>query len=659
MILHIRNSWLLILFWLLSACLVEPTQAASFLVKEKQTTQADSLAYGSRPGEEHRFWLDYDSQSLADFRPLFEGQEDPFVAPPSTTPLTHAVHARVQGEWRVTIIKDQGQKLLVSSLLIDPQVTFTLNDQQAVAEEEALSRELSLPVLVQVFQTGKVAALFFAKEQRSVTQGFVRAMLGITQMVLPDTRLPGSTWETEEEDSSGIYIAQYDKQEEFQQSQEAPKILSFRKRKLRYLPPVQELRPDEIFVEQLVVPTGQLTGTFNLKDGHLSTLIGSFVDTNVIAGKKVARSENRITLKHLKTSMISPTALAESQALADTYQQTGKTMPLFAEPEPEEAELAIQRSELGEDTVESLLKDLAQREASPQEGNSTSLYLKFKALVYLKPDVCPELGTLLKTAPPDSLTMGLLSGVFGEVGHAEAQRALVAAIEYRMENLNALLTLIPALGFVPVPIPEAEQLLRRIAEQSLERDIRTTAELALGNMTRNLSQVDSVRAKRMMEWMHTLLRGAKDDARREQLVLVLGNAGMPEAFPLIAPFLTNPSSSIRSAATLALRWIDHPDVDARLAQTLTTDRVGEVRLNAAMALSFRLVTSQTFQAQKTALLTDKNEKVRLQVLANIWNGRRQYPEVTDLVKEVAQKDTSKDVRQAAQELLNATGNVRS
>ena len=49
--------------------------------------------------------------------------------------------------------------------------------------------------------------------------------------------------------------------------------------------------------------------------------------------------------------------------------------------------------ELGEATADGLLDDLARAErAPPGEVNETALYLKFKALVFLRPELSARLG---------------------------------------------------------------------------------------------------------------------------------------------------------------------------------------------------------------------------------------------------------------------------
>ena len=84
---------------------------------------------------------------------------------------------------------------------------------------------------------------------------------------------------------------------------------------------------------------------------------------------------------------------------------------------------------------------------------------------------------------------------------------------------------------------------------------------------------------------------------------------------------------------------------------LSSDPEASVRLESAVALGFREMTERTFGAQKQAFLTDKNDKVRLALLSNLWKVHQAFPEVRKLVKEAATKDASQDVRKAAGDII--------
>lgn len=101
----------------------------------------------------------------------------------------------------------------------------------------------------------------------------------------------------------------------------------------------------------------------------------------------------------------------------------------------------------------------------------------------------------------------------------------------------------------------------------------------------------------------------------------------------------------------ALRWIQDSQVDTLLTKALYNDPDDGVRLEAAVALGFREMNPATFLTQKQAFLLDKAVKVRLAALKNLWQAHEAFPEVRQLVKQAAQNDVSKDVQEAAANIV--------
>src|SRR5262249_20057239 len=155
--------------------------------------------------------------------------------------------------------------------------------------------------------------------------------------------------------------------------------------------------------------------------------------------------------------------------------------------------------------------------------------------------------------------------------------------------------LLPALGAVPAPTPLAEECMRT-ASASPQEEIASTAQLALGNMARNLSQTDPGRAARLVGGFIRSLRAAPSPERVQHWLLVLGNAAAAEALPEIARFLNDPEAETRAAAAFALRFLEARGVDAFLSRALTADGEATVRLEAAAALEFRAPTAATLAA---------------------------------------------------------------
>ena len=293
----------------------------------------------------------------------------------------------------------------------------------------------------------------------------------------------------------------------------------------------------------------------------------------------------------------------------------------------------------------------AAEQADVGTADESRLFLKFKALIFLHPEVCGPLGKMLTRADPRSLTMRVLTGALEAVGNDESEEALVNAIRFRPEDWPALSFLIPALGTTTLPSPATEAMLSELAFHSLERNIASTAQLALGSLSRRLAENSPERSARIVRRFLQVLGPSKSSDENYQTLLVLGNAGSAEALPAVLPFASDPSPRLRGAALWALRWIDTPAVDARLAEALTSDREPSVRAQAASALRFRRVTAETFRVQEEALLHDTATEVRAIVLPNLWAARQEFPKGGQLVRWAAANGEAKEVQDVAIKLL--------
>ncbi|MEM6755089.1 MAG: HEAT repeat domain-containing protein, partial [Cyanobacteria bacterium P01_C01_bin.38] len=312
----------------------------------------------------------------------------------------------------------------------------------------------------------------------------------------------------------------------------------------------------------------------------------------------------------------------------------------------------IQRQELGDATLESLLADLKQAEASSDENqNNTPLYLKLKALVYLQPETSQTLGKLLVTADAQSLTMQILSGALSAVGNSQAQTALVNTINARSQDWDAMYVLIPSLGSINNPNDEAEDILNKLAFNSQDERIASTAQLALGTVAYNLTQTAPNRTNKIVKQFVQKLSREKSEQQIIQYLLVLGNTGSANAFDTIISYRKAPQPKIRSAAISALRLIDGKQVDNVITKILTEDADDSVRLEAATILGYREINSETFKIQKQAFTSEKSVTVRLALLKNLWEAREHFPEVVNLVKQAAQNDTSTEVKEAAASII--------
>jgi hypothetical protein len=596
--------------------------------------------------------LYYTSASESNFGPLLGAGDQ--KAQPSPLGVAQSFRTTVQAEFTVSVLDLFSDNVLVAYSLRNSAVRLIANGQAADAEAETIKKDLGRDVFALVSRQGKVLSVRCDPAANTISQNFARALIAVTQFVFPSTPSSNrSQWETQEDDPNGQYIARYQQAEPGSNRHKAPQpsLRTFRKIKTRYLQAVQKPGPDEFNLATVITPKGELTANFDLRAGRILALSGAESETIEMGGKTVARARNAVRLNYVGREILDPAKLAAMREASSQRSKLVAAVPLSVMTSKEDSELSIERTELGSATLESLLADLANLESSSGERDETPLYLKFKALIYLHPESSAPLGEILETAPAKGLTMRVLAGALGAVGHQEAQAALVSAISARSKDWPALSMLIPALDEANLPSQLAEDTVRDLALRSRNADVAFTAQLTLGTMARNLAETSPERATKIVELFIKQVESSPSVDATRQALLALGNAGSANAYSTITRFLTDSSPALRAAAALALRWVPSERVDAELTRALTSDPEATVRLEAAVALGFRQMTDGTFEAQKRAFLTDKNDKVRLALLSNLWKVHQAFPAVSKLVRDAAAKDASQDVRKAARDIM--------
>jgi hypothetical protein len=330
-------------------------------------------------------------------------------------------------------------------------------------------------------------------------------------------------------------------------------------------------------------------------------------------------------------------------------------VPLNAAMSDEESQLAVQRQELGDATLENLLAYLAAADAQQQQaGDGNRLFLKFKALAIVRPASCARLGQVLIHSAPDSLKMRTLADALEGAGNPAAQSALGAAILARIDDWAALQILIPALAACESPTRQTEQLLVALAFGKHNGDIRTTARLALGTIARNLNDESPARAAKIAELLLQGLAEADSAESRWRLLLAIGNAGSPAALPALMKLSDDSDPQLRSTAVWATRWIDSPEVDPFLTNKAIFDqRDFRIRLEAVRALRFRDKSPANIAAEETALSKELEPEVRAELLGNLWDVRDINSQAQRVVQQAAADDPSPNVRAAAAKLLES------
>jgi hypothetical protein len=600
-------------------------------------------------GERASYALAYESTSASDFSAAF-GASDAAASAPS--PMRQAFATTVRGTMTFTVLERDGGEVVTAVRIADARVSLTVNGQDAVEDAARIAAELGRPAFARVSVRGRINSVLLDPTLGATARGYALSLLAATQFVFPEGRRPAA-WTVEEDGPNGTYVADYRQAGEESAALVKGVRARFVKTKLRYLPAPKRTVAKTIEIAMVVTPRGTSEALFDFDAGRLISIEGTETEDFSINERPVGNARNTIRLVFQGRDDAGRAELASLVSTRATWSASVGAVPISASAWGREAEAASYRKDLGDATLASLTAELHQAEASAGPTfDPTSLYLKFRALVYLHPEACAAVSDLLGDARPDGATMKVLCMALNAIGTADAQAALAAAVARRRTDEGALFKLLFALSTVAEPTPAAEGALRDLADRPANPNIAIMARLALGSMARRLKETAPPRAAAIVDrLMHELAAAHAPEAQKPYL-LALGNAGSSDMLPALRPFLDDANADLRTAAVGALRFLDSAEAGRLLLHALASDSEAEVRAQAASALEKREVTPEIIAAEKDVLMRDRSPAVRLAVMANLWKARRSVPAVEALIEEAARTDASKDVRDAAAALLN-------
>jgi hypothetical protein len=597
-----------------------------------------ALRYHFAPGQRLVFRLEYLSAAALDLARTPNGK----TPPPG---LSRTVHAAVQGELVVQVLAVQGDRVRLAYRLRQPSIQVAIDGHLNLALAEAIEADSRQALFVEADRRGRILAVCVGVGRTNASSTCQRTLVAVTQVVLPGPPAEGApSWEIEEEDINGTAVVRYEAEAV------SAGLLSVRKARLRYRPAQPPGEEEEVAAPEYL-PGGELEATVDARGQHLVSVQGTVVTTTLSQGQVVGRTENTVGLQFLRAETASE---AEQERLAAEERALARVSgwrPLSAGPSPEAAEASIQRAELGDATLDTLLSELARAEAGAREAlGETPLYLKFKALVYLHPEVSGRLGKRLAAAPAQGVVLRVLGPALANSGRFQAQVALVEVVRARRNDWPALAELIPTLARANSPTPAVEEALFRLASEGSE-NIRSTAQLALGTLAHRLARFAPARAEAIVRWALGELKAARSPAEQRRMLLVLGNAAAPAALPALRALLRAPQPEVRGGAVAALRGLKVREAEAALCKALTADPDAGVRLEAAQALGARPMMAAALRAHARVLGKDGSPGVRLAVLRNLGRARQALPEAAELIRATSATDPHPEVRGAAAVLL--------
>lgn len=518
-----------------------------------------------------------------------------------------------------------------------------LNDQLTALEKENLKRDLEMPFVVHINNRGEISSIQVDKRMTEMGSSYLRTLLARIQFILPENG-GINEWSLEESDPGGLYIASYKKVKILGKG-----LVSFEKVKTRYLG--KQIDNNQKVLNPTILPKSEIRVNFDINNGQIISIEGGENQGIFIGREKVGEVNNEISFRLFRRERLDE---REISRLITFYQSMGpelKDIPLYVEPSIKEIQTNIYKKILGNARLESLMEELGRIDQGQGEDD-IGTYLKLKALIFLQPEVCRELGRIIVEKGTIDSSCKMIMEALSSVANPAAQDALIDFIKLRKEDREAINEALYALSDIQIPTQATVDLLWELAFHSEDQDILSSAQLILGIMAHRLRDyAPEVSNKIVSEFLKRLdtADSAKDII---QLLLAIGNAGSGLSLNALRKFSQNPLEDIRKASYRAMRFIEGDLAEGALLNGMTSDMSPSVRLECAISLSYRKMSPRAFAEHKNLLLKSKDIPLRIQLTKNLWEARDYHPEILSLLKKIAKEDPQKEVRETVSNLIS-------
>ncbi len=544
----------------------------------------------------------------------------------------------LHGTWETTVLQNDPLGVLLLTQLREPQLRGA-TDSDAALQAKVLA-DLAVPFFLQLDPSGRLRVVRLRKDVSAQARGFIKAVAAQLQYVRPAQ--PDRTWNTEESDPTGEYVAHYE-----QQATSDREPLRYHKSRQRYLhvATAQGLGP--------VTELGKVAGTLDLT----YTLDGADAATaglQKVTGKDSLQVEPGAAMPSISSSSEITLALLRTDGPVDVT----ALLALASTPDYEPVAIAALDSDSSTAHADdaqlvkgaSLQALVHQLGALPESGSGpqrAALHTRLSALFRLDGSAAQKAMLAVKQGLAEPAAKTLI-GALGGAGTAAAQAALVQLAETKSLTTDLRENALAVLGLAENPEDSTAAALLR-ATGDTDREVRSTAALALGNVAAGQRKSNPGDADQSVDELLALLASAATQDEQIVYLQALGNAGDARALPALQRALASEAAAVRSAAVVSLRFIEGAQVDQLITGAIIQDRAAEVRRGALFAASLRALPS-LFAALQKAALGDEDVGVRMDAVGLLGKALT-MPAISGsagaVLRTVASKDPEPEVRRAA------------
>ncbi|WP_232293372.1 HEAT repeat domain-containing protein [Stigmatella aurantiaca] len=542
---------------------------------------------------------------------------------------------RLKGEWQVGLVSAQENRVEARVHLRLTSFSANVDGQERLDPdaERTLSAGLETPFFLTLEKSGAVKLVHFERDIDGLAQGLLRSIVASTQFVTAGGL--GASWQTEESDSTGQYLAAYRRL--------APARFEKTKRHYSHLASEQGLVPIEPGVRLQV---RSVTNTELAEDLWIRSLEGNeLLEAELGTGMPTASTTLAVTLRLLERredpSLLGAMAARKASLIS---------LPLGSFAGQAQDPMTHHRQILGNRRFEDIVQDLRSlpKDGKARDDARTAALERLRALFLLQPSEALKVSGILRSGIEPTAASPMI-GALSAASTPEALQTLSRAVEDTTLAPPVRTDAVAALGMAGSPSQEGVDTLWRTTRDAAP-ELRDTAALALGNAAMNLRDDDPRRADALVGELVSAYRSATTPEQQALVLQALGNTHAPSAQPILLEGLRSPNPLVRAAAVVSLRFSSDPSTDQLLSQVLIADPSSEVRKSAVFACSFRTLPPLLPGLQR-ALQSDPADAVRAEIVFLIGRNRTTLPQVDALLTWSSQNDRSADIRQAAMSFL--------
>ena len=545
-----------------------------------------------------------------------------------STPASYDV--TVRGQWELRVLEESPAGVQIHAVLNMPDIQIghssDANPDELIA---AYREELGEPIGFRWNRDGSISHIRTRTGGEGMARQSILAALGM--IAFSNTSDDAHHWTAPGNDTTGRYEAQYERVDGEQ----------LRKEKLRYLTilaPHQgqaSLTIPDSAVDFRWIPGRGLATIDGTEAIHLAT------DSSVSA---LSRTELKLELKGIHHDPHHVDRYAAQ--LAGLASKT-----LYAASHPENESSARHRARMRSMTPSEVLEGLRKlsTEDETQRYRRGQVFLAATSMLHEDPEFRANAIELIRNK--DELQSTLIDAL-GESGHPESLKGLLDLVDDGTLQGGSKLDAIRAVSYNGSP---TDADMTRLVERFEDPEVGEQARYSTGTIIHRLRGQDPAKARKHGQVLIDDLNAAHSDQAKIDALRALGNAGLTAAWPYIQPILSESRALLREAAVDACRRIPGAGVDAALLAAARNDPDVRVRYTAVVALGARAPSQDSRNYFYHAATSESVLRIRSHIVRVLSRAEWRDAAALDVLREVAQNDPSRDLRDVAKRSINTVG----